>query len=149
MQRCQDKFLHGGATTQRPRKETLHEVQEDYVAEDLMVSNTGIAAPRGVTEESLKMTLDQFKGLTFKDFVGRHQVSYLIQNLCKPIGVPARACAGMTQEISNYLEYFPGPDSNVSLTKGELINILTQMVPAQWRRSMISINFQHFTRSKT
>ena len=31
-----------------------------------------------------------------------------------------------------------------SLTEGDLINILNQMVPAQWRRSMISINFQPF-----
>ena len=47
------------------------------------------------------------------------------------------------------MEYFPGPDSNVPLTKGDLINILNQMVPAQWRRSMISINFQPFTKSMT
>ena len=37
---------------------------------------------------------------------------------------------------SNYLHYFPGPDSNVPLTEGDLINILNQMGPAQWRRSM-------------
>ena len=119
------------------------------VTEGLVVSDTGIAAPRGVTEESLKMTLDKFKGLAFKDFAARHQVNYLRQNLRKPVGVTARACAGRLQEISNYLEYFPGPDSNVPLTEGDLINILNQMVPAQWRRSMISINFQPFTKSMT
>ena len=47
------------------------------------------------------------------------------------------------------MEYFPGPDSNVPLTEGDLINILNQMVPAQWRRSMISINFQPFNKSMT
>ena len=60
-----------------------------------------------------------------------------------------RACAGRLQEINNYLEYFPGPDSNVPLTEGDLINILNQMVPAQWQRSMISINFQPFSKSMT
>ena len=119
------------------------------VTEGMVVSDTGISTPRGVTEEALKMTLDQFKGLAFKDFAARHQVNYLRQNLRKPVGVTARACAGRLQEISNYLEYFPGPDSNVPLTKGDLINILNQMVPAQWRRSMISINFQPFTKSMT
>ena len=114
-----------------------------------VLSATGIVAPRGVTEESLKMTLDKFKGLAFKDFAARHQVNYLRQNLRKPVGVTARACAGRLQEISNYLEYFPGPDSNVPLTEGDLINILNQMVPAQWRRSMISINFQPFTKTMT
>ena len=71
------------------------------------------------------------------------------QNLRKPVGVTARACAGRLQEISNYLEYFLGPDSNVPLTEGDLINILNQMVPAQWRRSMISTNFQPFNKSMT
>ena len=47
------------------------------------------------------------------------------------------------------MEHFPGPDSNVPLTEGDLINILTQMVPAQWQRSMISINFQPFNKSMT
>ena len=47
------------------------------------------------------------------------------------------------------MEYFPGPNSNVPLTEGNLINILNQMVPAQWQRSMISINFQPFNKSMT
>ena len=34
------------------------------VTEGMVVSDTGISTPRGVTEEALKMTLDQFKGLT-------------------------------------------------------------------------------------
>ena len=117
------------------------------VTEGLVVSDTGIAAPRGVTEESLKMTLDKFKGLLFKDFAARHQVNYLKHNLCKSVGVTTRACAGRFQEISNHLEYFLGPDSNVHLTKGDLINILNQMVPAQWRRSMTSINFSNLSAS--
>ena len=65
------------------------------------------------------------------------------------MGVTARACTGRLQEISNYLEYFLGPDSNVPLTEGDLINILNQMVPAQWQRSMISINFHPFNKSMT
>ena len=47
------------------------------MTEGLVVSDTGIAAPRGVAEDSLKMSLDQFKGLTFKDFAARHQVNYV------------------------------------------------------------------------
>ena len=121
-------------------------VTEGLVASD---STTSIATPRGITEDSFKLTLDKFKNQAFKDFAARHQVNYLRQNLRKPVGVTARACAGRLQEISNYLEYFPGPDSNVPLTEGDLINILNQMVPAQWRRSMISINFQPFNKSMT
>ena len=37
------------------------------MTEGLVVSDTGIAATRGVTEDSLKMTLEQFKGLAFND----------------------------------------------------------------------------------
>ena len=121
-------------------------VTEGLVASD---STTSVATPRGITEESFKMTLENFKNQAFKDFAARHQVNYLRQNLRKPVGVTARACAGRLQEISNYLEYFPGPDSNVPLTEGDIINILTQMVPATWRRSMISINFQPFNKTMT
>ena len=114
-----------------------------------MNSTTSIAAPRGITEDSFKLTLDKFKNQAFKDFAAKHQVNYLQQNLRKPVGVTARACAGKLQEISNYLEFSLGPHSNVPLTEGDLINILNQMVPAQWRRSMISINFQPFNKSMT
>ena len=117
------------------------------ITEGLVISGTGIAAPRGDTKDFLKMTLDQLKGLAFKDFAARHQVNYLRQILCKPVGVTARACARRLQEISNYLEYFPEPDSSVPLSKGNLINILNQMVPVQWKRSMVSIKFQPFTKS--
>ena len=96
-------------------------VTEGLVASD---STTSIAAPRGITDDSFKLMLDKLKNQAFKDFAARHQVNYLRQNLRKPVGVTARACAGRFQEISNYLEYFPGPDSNVPLTEGDLINIL-------------------------
>ena len=76
-------------------------------------STTSIAAPRVITEDSFKLKLDKFKNQAFKDFAARHQINYLQQNLRKPVGVTARACTGRPQEISNYLEYFPGPDSNV------------------------------------
>ena len=76
-------------------------------------STTSIAVPRGITKDSFKLTLDKFKNQVFKDFAARHQVNYLRQNLRKPVGVTARACAWRLQEISNYLEYFPEPDSNV------------------------------------
>ena len=61
----------------------------------------------------------------------------------------ARACTGSLQKISNYLEYFLGTNSNVPLTKGDLIIILNQIVPIQWYRNMISINFQLFNKSMT
>ena len=114
-------------------------VTKGLVASD---STTSIAAPRGITEDSFKLTLDKFKNQAFKDFASRQQVNYLRQNLRKPVRVTARACAGRLQEISNYLDYFLRHNSNVPLTKENLIDILNQMVPAQWRRSMISINFQ-------
>ena len=40
-------------------------------------SNTSIAAPRGITEDSFKLMLDKFKNQVFKDFPARHQVNYL------------------------------------------------------------------------
>ena len=64
-------------------------------------------------------------------------------------GLTVRAYAGRPKEICNYLEYFPGLDSNVPVTEGDFIDILNQMIPAQWRRSMISINFQPFNKSMT
>ena len=42
-----------------------------------------------------------------------------------------------------------GPNSNILLTEGDLINILNQMIPAQLCRSMASINFLPFTKSMT
>ena len=74
-------------------------VTKGLVASD---STTSIVTPRGITEYSFKLTLDKFKNKAFKDFVARHQVNYLWQNLQKPVGVTARACAGRLQEISNY-----------------------------------------------
>ena len=93
----------------------LHHI---YLQSDITIGT------RGIIEDSFKLTLDKFKNQAFKDFAARHQVNYLWQNLCKPVGVTARACAGRLQEISNYLEYFLGPDSNVPLIEGDLINIL-------------------------
>ena len=101
--------MHRGATTWRPRKARLREVQKT-VTEELVLLDTGIASPSGVIEDYLKITLDQFKGLGLKVFAARHQVNYLRQNMHKPVGVTARVCAGRLQEISNYLEYFPGPE---------------------------------------
>ena len=57
-------------------------VTKGLVASD---STTGIAAPRGITEDSFKLTLDKFKIQAFKDFAARHQVYYLRQNLRKPV----------------------------------------------------------------
>ena len=85
-------------------------VTKGLVASD---STNSIAETRGITEDSFKLTLDKFK-----DFAAKHQVNHLPQNLRKPVGVTTRACAGRLQEISNYLEYLPGPDSNVPLTEG-------------------------------
>ena len=94
-------------------------------------STTSIAASRGITEYSFKLMLDKFKNNAFKNFTARHQGNYLQQNLHMPVGVTARAYVVRLQEISNYLEYSQGLDSNVPLTEGDLINSLNQMVSAQ------------------
>ena len=70
-------------------------VTKGLVASD---STTSIATPRGITEDSFKLLLDKFKNQAFKDFAAQHQVNYLRQNLRKPVGVTARACAGRLQE---------------------------------------------------
>ena len=43
------------------------------VASDITAS---IAASRGITQGSFKMTLDKFKNQSLKDFAIRHQVNY-------------------------------------------------------------------------
>ena len=101
-------------------------VTKSLVASDRIVT---IASLRGIAEDSSKMTLNKFKNQAFKEFVAMHQVNYLWQNLCKPVGKINRACTGRHQDISNYLECFPGPYLNVPITKGDLNNILNQMVP--------------------
>ena len=97
-------------------------------------STTSIATSREITEDSLKLMLDKFKNQAFNDFAARRQPNYLWQNLCKPVGVTtARACTGMLQDISNYLDYFPRHNSNDLFTEGDLINILNQLVPREAR----------------
>ena len=39
-------------------------------------------------------------------------------------------------------EAFPGTDLNTPLADGDLISIFVAMVPYQWRRKIISINFE-------
>ena len=67
-------------------------VTKSLVASD---STTSIATPRGITEDSFKLTLDKFKKQAFKDFAARHQVNYLQQNLHKPMGGD---CQGVCRE---------------------------------------------------
>ena len=80
---CEDAEANVGMTEQliggQGKKDFMRFKKK--ATEGLVVSDTGIALPRGVTEESLKTTLDRFKGLAFKDFAARHQVIYLWQNL--------------------------------------------------------------------
>ena len=59
-------------------------VTKDLVALD---STTSIATPRGIIEDSFKMTIDKFKNQAFKDFAVRHQVNYPQQNPHKPMKV--------------------------------------------------------------
>ena len=53
-------------------------VTKDLVASD---STTSIATPRGITEDSFQLMLDNFMNQALKDFAARHQVNYLRQNL--------------------------------------------------------------------
>ena len=68
------------------------------------------------------MFLGKFKKQTFKNFIARHQVNYLWENY-KPTGKTTRIVGGRLQDINNYFEHFLGPDSTVTLTKGDSINI--------------------------
>ena len=65
-------------------------------------SNASIVTPRGITEDSFKMTLDKFKNQALKDFIISHQVNYLWQNLHKLMGVTTRAYVARLQDISNH-----------------------------------------------
>ena len=48
-------------------------------------STASSPTPRGIIEDSFKLTLEKFKNQASKDLVARHQVNYLRQNLCKPM----------------------------------------------------------------
>ena len=48
----------------------------------------------------------------------------------------------MLQKINNYLKYFLWTDLNTYLADGDLFSILVVIVPSQWQRKMISINFE-------
>ena len=109
---------------------------------EVTTEGTAVATKRGVTEDTFKEVLEKFRDYAFKKFAARYQVSYLRHSLRKPVGVTIRACAARLQEINNYLKHFPGPDLNTPLADGDLISILVAMVPSQWRRKMISINFE-------
>ena len=97
---------------------------------------------RGITEESYTMTMEKFKAKAFKKFAARRQVAYLRNNLRKPLAVSVRSCSTRLTEMNNYLRLFPGPDSNVPLGEGDLIDILVRMVPTAWRESMMTANFE-------
>ena len=97
---------------------------------------------RGITDESYTLTMEKFKAKAFKKFAARRQVSYLRNNLRKPLAVSIRTCSTRLTEMNNYLRLFPGPDSNVPLGEGDLIDILVRMVPTAWRESMMTANFE-------
>ena len=109
---------------------------------EVITEDTTRATKRGITDDTFKEVLEKFRDYAFKKFAARYQVSYLRHSLRKPVGVTIRACAARLQEINNYLKHFPGPDLNTPLADGDLISILVAMVPSQWRRKMISINFE-------
>ena len=108
------------------------------VTKQLVASNStdSIASPRKMTKDSFTMMFYKFENQAFKDFAARHQVTYLSLNLHKFVDETTSACQGRLQGISNYLECFQRPNSNVPITKGDLINIMKQMIPAKWWRSI-------------
>ena len=101
-----------------------------------------ISTKRGVTEETFKDVLEIFRDYAFEKFVAWYQVLYTYHNIHKSVGVTIKACAARLQEMNIYLEYFLGPDLHTPLVNGDFISILVAMVPSQWQRKMISINFE-------
>ena len=97
---------------------------------------------RGIPDESYTMTMKKFKAKAFKKFAAIRQVAYLRNNLRKPLEVSIRTCSTRLTEMDNYLRLFPGPDSNVPLGEGDLIDILVRMVPTTWHESMMTTNFE-------
>ena len=84
---------------------------------------------RGIPDESYTMTMKKFKAKAFKKFAAIRQVAYLRNNLRKPLVVSIRTCSTRLTEKNNYLRLFPGPDSNIPLGEGDLIDILICMAP--------------------
>ena len=57
----------------------------------------------GVTDESYTMTIEKFKTKAFKNFTAQRQVSYLCNNLRKPLSVSVYIwCILLTNYSSNY-----------------------------------------------
>ena len=103
----------------------------------------------GVTEKSYVMTtIAKFKATAFKKYAARYQVSSLCKSLHKPSNVSIRACSTRLEKINGMLKYFPGPE-NKPLSEGDLIEILVNMAPAQWRKSMVQINFEPMHKTLT
>ena len=116
------------------------------VTEKILVGDAQV--PMGVTEESYAMTISKFKATAFKKYAARYQVSYLRKSLRKPSSVTIRACSTRLEEINGLLKHFPGPE-NKPLSEGDLIEILVNMAPAQWRKSMVQINFEPMQKTLT
>ena len=116
------------------------------VTEKILVGDAQV--PMGVTEESYAMTVSKFKATAFKKYAARYQVSYLRKSLRKPSNVTIRACSTRLEEINGMLKHFPGPE-NKALSEGDLIEILVNMAPAQWRKSMVQINFEPMQKTLT
>ena len=109
---------------------------------EVITEDTTLATKRGITDDTFKEVLEKFRDYAFKKFAAQYQVSYLHSSLYKPVGVTIRVCVVRLQEINNYLRHFPGPDLNAPLADEDLISILVAMVPSQWCRKMIIINFE-------
>ena len=88
------------------------------------------------------MTMEKFEAKSFKKFAARRQVSYLHNDLRKPLVVSIRTCFTRLTEMNNFLRLFPGSDSNVPLGEGDLFGILVHMVPTAWHESMMTANFE-------
>ena len=129
--RCRGKIWHSRVTTWRSGQERLHEIQEDCC--QIHGSFRQYYQYCNPKMNHRIFFQDDIRQVKKSDFHGIYSQA-----------TSKLSTAGRLQVISGYLEYFLAPESNALLVKGDLIYILNQMVPDQWHRSMIGINFQLF-----
>ena len=75
-------------------------------------------------------------------FAASRQVSYIYNNLHKPLVISIHSCATNLIEMYTHLKLFTGPDSNVPLSNGNVIDILVHMVPIACCKSTMTATFK-------
>ena len=104
--------------------------------------------PKGVTAESYGMANSKFKATVFEKHATMKKLSHIWKGLQKLSSVTIQSCSTRIEEINELLKHFLRTEI-IPLSEGDLIEIIVNMVPVQWCKSMIQINFEHIPKTLT